>query len=381
MSDEFERRLRYILVPLTVGSVMYGSNDRRGDKRQDNDWASISSMRAIAWLLFLASTTLVAASCSESRESNLVVDPSALDLGQLRHMDAFSVKVPLTNIGADPIDIRAFKPSCGCVKIIPESLVIQPGARSFVHLTLNLGGIADAATNDTLIPISIRVLPQSVDGNLPAFTLRGALLRPMRFIPRQIEFGECSEQLGPSETTIMISALAPVDHIEATSPRHLGARVEKDIQNNSYKMRVAFNPPPCEKVIDFTEKISVICNLKDGRQVLAAVPVHAVLMTDLEVSPDPVLFGRVGMRATVGLSVSSRSGEDWIFQDATTTGGAQLECQASSRLGSSLKIHCALLFNEKAHGGSIADGTFKLNFISKSGKKAICQVPWVAAPH
>lgn len=67
----------------------------------------------------------------------LKIEKNYFDLGKIKKGEKKSLKVPIRNIGQEPLQIRAVKSTCSCITSEPESNRLEPGQTSYINLELD----------------------------------------------------------------------------------------------------------------------------------------------------------------------------------------------------------------------------------------------------
>jgi len=89
----------------------------------------------------------------------LLVPPKALDLGEVWARSDHGYILPITNSNSYPVKIESISASCVCTAIEPQSLVIGPGQKAEVRLTIDLASqIFEARTSVPQKDFSVQVV-------------------------------------------------------------------------------------------------------------------------------------------------------------------------------------------------------------------------------
>lgn len=176
---------------------------------------------------------------------HLSIDPAALDLGTVWESEAFEWTLPLTNTGAQAVEISGFAPTCGCLSVEPAQFTLAPGQATDLKITVDL--TAGAVGRDG--KIAVRVIPHLVTAQPspagPSWTVSGTvrpILRPDR--PR-IDLGEISDRSeNVTEATINISDLAGLRELRArcASADFVAVSSERVVGEDAFEVRVAAKP-------------------------------------------------------------------------------------------------------------------------------------------
>ena len=313
----------------------------------------------------------------ERAKSSLLVDENALNLGQIFSTDRMNFVVPLSNIGSRPINITGFDRSCSCTEIFPKSLVIGPGKTTDLVLSFDFQRVIGNTTNEINIPIESRIRPRTTEHEFPPFTVRGVLVRRVLFKPREFDFGVCRADQSVREACVSMEVLVPHDHVLVNASEHVKAHIENGSQPNLHNITLVFDPSKCVEGIEYLENVTAVVSFQNGEIASTKLPVRATVTNDIEISPNPIIFGRVNGKASVELQICSNAARKCKFLDATLTGKAQIASVAVSK-ASPLSIKCDFQFPNEMGDEEILKGDLQLNFGDTEGHRTTCRVPWVA---
>ncbi|HZU36137.1 MAG TPA: DUF1573 domain-containing protein [Gemmataceae bacterium] len=144
--------------------------------------------------------------------NGLAVPASSLDFGTVWETSAFHWYLPIQNRTRSDIHINEFEVSCNCIKVEPKQLLLQPGEKADVALTLDLTprhydeiGVAER-------PLRVQIRPHRLGDRFgSAWTLQGNVKSRLVLDTRALEFGEAPYDGGPPAwREVMATSFVPV---------------------------------------------------------------------------------------------------------------------------------------------------------------------------
>ncbi|MEX2317566.1 MAG: DUF1573 domain-containing protein [Pirellulales bacterium] len=146
----------------------------------------------------------------------------AADFGTEWAQDEIRRSVTITNQTGRPLEIARFQTSCGCTKVVPDSLTLASHEAAEVEVVINLasvGFVGALDSPDESKPASFVVTPRLKSGQrLEALQLLGMVKPPFSAQPHSIKVDPSLVTGQPSEAGSVLIEMSPgVKAVEATS--------------------------------------------------------------------------------------------------------------------------------------------------------------------
>jgi hypothetical protein len=253
----------------------------------------------------------------------LVVEPSALDFGDVLEQGNFVWTIQIHNTTDREVAIDSFRSSCRCASIEPGSLAIQPRTARSVDVKIDLTSPRPAKLDDTAahaFNVTLFALLAPVDGELARtlqWPLRGRVRNVVSFSPSVVDF-ENSLVLGNDHQsrTVVATAHVPIDRLEADFAQSgFAVQISKDPENPAvFSLKVL--PPPGIPAGSFAHTLHVTPILNNGtRGPRTTLPIVGRVTSDIQLLPPGLVFGRVpiGAKLTDTVLVRSKAGKTVVI--------------------------------------------------------------------
>lgn len=272
-----------------------------------------------------------------------------LDLGSVWSQDGFEVSIPIENASGNTVSVAAFRHSCACTSIHPESLTLAPGETSLITLTADLSHPPPAlSTPGPTRKLDLEIVP-IIDEHGPTHPVifQGIVKHSVLCDPQMLSFVGVvrGRQAEPQVMNIRPMADGIVDLV-VDGPSWISTSTEVQV-DNSFITQFSVDPDH-----DFGPKLPTQLQtelhlnpvLRDGATLPPVrVPIVVTAHSDLSVLPSVVSLGTVQANTAVDYSIviSSRTGRSWELASVETTS----ECKVSeSIVGSTCELTCRFLF-------------------------------------
>jgi hypothetical protein len=243
--------------------------------------------------------------------------PEQLDLGELWEEKSFRCKLEIENTSTESVEITEFIPTCVCMNIEPRGLVISPGERRQIRLTLDLTfrppEQADAAIWDFSTKLLARL--DQADQRTVTWTLRARVRSLFALSTRRVYFwsGIVRGQTLPTQT-VNVSSHQPLEDVKSSyDPSLLVVRMLPEGDNAS-KYTLEITPHPDMRAGIFSTDIQILGTTAAGiRPPPTTLTVMGWMREDVEAMPGTLGFGVQPVGHTTEGSVRLQSVSDTPF--------------------------------------------------------------------
>jgi hypothetical protein len=247
-----------------------------------------------------------------------------LNIGTVWETDHFEWILPIENREETLIEVESFSTTCNCMSIVPQSFILEPGARRELRLQINLGSQLKPTGE-----VSIHLLPQlkergensSAKKFSPEWKVTGQVRRVLAF-DRDVYLGRHSELSQPLVLrTIPIEILVPLESLfaECDVPG-LAASVERRDEGKAVLRLTPLSPL---RTGAFEGTVSLKPVLKGGEPLPTQLMRCAgKIVPDVEAVPSAVQVGgrRLGETFEEEVVLRSLTGRAWVTVGADVEG-------------------------------------------------------------
>jgi hypothetical protein len=260
-----------------------------------NDFSKVNS--GVRSILFLARIVLGGVICAAVFARG-VVDKAAADTGPLlklteseydfgRVMQGHKVvhEFSIQNAGDADLILQRISPSCGCTGAAVSSSTIKPGTSEKVRVTFDTSGMYGSKAKTVSVQTNSREQPE--------VTLRlvGSVMRGITANPERIQFGEVSQGASAATRTrefaLTVTEGTAWEVSRVTTGSKFLSVAELTAQGSTRRYSVTLQPDAPKG--ELRERL--IVEFKDPNQSAVNIPVTAMVLGDLRVTPASVSFG------------------------------------------------------------------------------------------
>jgi hypothetical protein len=225
----------------------------------------------------------------------LTIPDSYLDFGDVWEDPGFRWKLLLENPTEKNIQISRFESSCTCLSIQPKSIVISPGERAFVEMTLDLAFKHAEEADLPIRDFTVRIIPYVRGGlpNLQGWVVRGRVRSPIKMSPRSIYFWQELADGGPiAPKRVTITSHLPVQGLEILSESQFISTKLSKKANDPQAFELDVFPPSSLPSGPFTFAIFVYAIRPDGTRLPpSSLQVSGFFQGWIEALPSHIAFG------------------------------------------------------------------------------------------
>jgi hypothetical protein len=121
--------------------------------------------------------------------AGLVAAGAGLNFGEVWEHPEFKWTLPLENPTPGAVEVTGFNVSCACLRVEPKSLLLSPGQKKNVELTVDL---RFGRNKSMLRDFSVQLVPEIKDASLrqEGWTIWGKVRKAFDVVPEQVRFDE-----------------------------------------------------------------------------------------------------------------------------------------------------------------------------------------------
>jgi hypothetical protein len=247
-------------------------------------------------------------------------------LGELWEQKALPWYLELENPSKEPVEIVEFIPTCVCMGIDPPSLVVGPGSKARIRLTLDLTFRPPAQRDAAAWDFSTRVIPRLRQSQQKAvsWTLRARVRSLFNLSPRRVYLwdGVVRGQPLPHQTVSVLShqplkALTP-----NYDPNLLSVKALPDLKD-SCRYQLEIGPNPSMPAGTFSTDIQLRgTTTQDVEPPPTTLTVQGWMQEEVQTIPGALGFGVrvVGETPEETVRLQATDGKSFVVQGIETDG-------------------------------------------------------------
>ena len=236
-------------------------------------------------------------------ESELQIDATGLNIGEVWETDNFVWTVPVRNRGSRPIRVASFKSSCSCVAASSPT-PIGPDETVDVKLQIDLRNRCAMAPLQAVRDVEFKVYLGSDSvpaGRLTPIELRGLVRSAVAISARSVDLGRLPAATAPKVRDIAVRALLGLRDLKATSESASVRAEVKPTGTGTWVLRVSAVPNLSPGKYRSTVRLQPF--LSSGDTVPSVgIPVEFDVLGDVQPDSAVMLLGT----HTVGSTVEGR---------------------------------------------------------------------------
>jgi hypothetical protein len=243
--------------------------------------SGISALASLAGLLISFFSTIAYAETGPLAS----VPNDFYDFGRVMQGQRVVHEFEVRNIGDADLALQRIAPSCGCTAAAVTSSTIKPGTSEKVRVTFDTSGMFGDKTK------TVSILTNARENQELTLKLKGSVARGVTVTPERLVFGELSQGASlparTQEVTLKVNEGVSweVERV-TTSSRYLTIN-EMSSVNGARRYSVSVQPDAPKG--ELRERLLV--EFKDTATAPVNIPVTAIILGDLKLSPSIVSFG------------------------------------------------------------------------------------------
>lgn len=207
------------------------------------------------------------------------------DFGRVMQGNKVVHEFSIQNAGDADLILQRISPSCGCTGAAVSSSTIKPGTSEKVRVTFDTSGMYGSKAKTVSVQTNSREQPEVI------LKLRGSVVRGITAAPERIQFGEVAQGASVATRTqeFALTVTEGTDWQVArvtTGSRFLSVAA---LSAQGATTRYAVTLQPDAPKGEMRERL--IVEFKDPNQAAVNIPVTAMVLGDLRVTPASVSFG------------------------------------------------------------------------------------------
>ena len=240
----------------------------------------------------------------------LSISPAALELGDIWLTQSHEVKLTVSNVSNENINIIDAISSCSCTNLEPRSFSLDAGASTEIVMTLDLSENYPASSFEKELAVDLAFV--DARGLYDRFVVKATIQRPFLF-PEGIPSLNVAEGGDQSQSIeLFVQSHSGVISVACETPLRLSVRSSEDVNPNGRRFTIELRDPCVLGPV--SETVTLVANVEDQR-IRKEVVIHGNVTGLVDWSPKHIILS-VGEKADE-LSeevVTIRSTENGLFR-------------------------------------------------------------------
>lgn len=258
---------------------------------------------------------------------SLRFDKNSIDFGEAFRGTQLTHRFRFTNSGPGPLTIQGVHSACNCTAIeVERGRKYEPGETGFIEVTLDTSDFAGNIVKTVTVISNERLLPDRT------LTLKAKVKTEIFADPPLLDFGDVRLKSGDSKVVRIKSA--PGKPLEVSGLEYnekiLSAKVVREQDDWVVTVQLMPEIPP-----GFLKE-SIIVRNNSAHLPKLALPVRALVLGNIELSPGYIEFGALASSEAVQRSVTLRSTD--TYKIVNMRGDMQINGQKVEQIANYLKI-------------------------------------------
>ena len=258
---------------------------------------------------------------------SLRFDKNSIDFGDVFRGTQLTHRFRLTNSGPGPLTIQGVHSACNCTAVeVERGRKYEPGETGFIEVTLDTSDFAGNIVKTVTVISNERLLPDRT------LTLRAKVKTEIFADPPLIDFGDV--RLKSADSRVARIKSAPGKPLEVSgldyNDKILSAKVVRE--QDDWVVTVQLMPEISPGFL----KESIIVRNNSAHLPKLALPVRALVLGNIELSPGYIEFGALASTEAVQRSVTLHSTD--TYKIVNMRGDMQINGQKVEQIASYLKI-------------------------------------------